>query len=104
VVFALLVIALGTRTDSSAPFALLGPLVIAMVFGSAGVTPIALMPTWLRPIVEHQPMSSVIEVMRSLEHGAPSGSALLTAAVWWLTLAAIFGPLAYSGYRGAVRR
>ena len=92
VVFALLVISLATRTDSSAPFAILGPLVIAMVFG------------WLRPIVQYQPMSSVIEVMRSLESGAPSGSALLVAAAWWLTLAAVLVPLAYTGYRAAVQR
>ena len=104
VVFALLVISLATRTDSSAPFAILGPLVIAMVFGSAGVTPTAMIPGWLRPIVQYQPMSSVIEVMRSLESGAPSGSALLVAAAWWLTLAAVLVPLAYTGYRAAVQR
>ncbi len=104
VVFALLVVALATRTDSSVPFALLGPLVIAMVFGSSGVAPLALIPDWLRPIVQYQPMSSIIEVMRSLETGAPSGSALLAATAWWLTLAALFAPLAYTGYRAAVQR
>ena len=104
VIFAMVVIAVATRTDSTAPFAVLGPLVVAMVFGSGGVAPLQTMPSWLRPIAQYQPMASVIEVMRSLEYGAPSAAALLLAAAWWVTLAAIFGPLAYTGYRGAAQR
>jgi ABC-2 type transport system permease protein len=101
VAFSTVVIALALRSGSNALFMWLGTGSIGLVFCSAGVAPIGMFPSWLRPVIQFQPMSPTIESMRELAQGGSAVCPLLVTFVWVLGLAAVFGPLAVRGYRAA---
>jgi ABC-2 type transport system permease protein len=48
---------------------------------SSAFVPVETMPSWLRPVAEHQPITPMIETVRGLLMGTPIGSS------WWLSLA-----------------
>jgi len=72
---------------------------IGLVFGSAGVAPVELFPSWLRPVIQFQPMSPAIESMRALAAGDSALWPLMLTFGWALVFAAVFGPLAVRRYR-----
>lgn len=73
--------------------------VVAMAFINPGITPIALFPEWLQPLVRLQPMSPPIEAMRGLAYGGPLAWPLALTFIWAIVLVAAFVPLAVRGYR-----
>ncbi|WP_422747464.1 ABC transporter permease [Mycobacterium sp. WMMD1722] len=101
--FATFVTALALRADGTALFMWLGTSAIGLVFASPGLAPVHMFPSWLRPFVEYQPMTSVIETMRGLSAGDPSPVALLVTAGWIVAVLAIFLPMAVRGYRAAAQ-
>jgi len=74
---------------------------ITLVFASSGITPVQMLPSWIRPLIPLQPMAPAIESMRALAQGAPALWPLLMSLVWALGLGAVVGPLAVRGYRAA---
>jgi ABC-2 type transport system permease protein len=44
--------------------------------------PVATMPSWIQGFAEHQPVTPVIETLRSLLLGAPAGSSPWQALAW----------------------
>ena len=62
-------------------------------FVSSGFGPVDHMPTWLRVIATHQPMTHVIDAMRELMLGAPMSNAIYWAVGWCvgITAVAFFG-------------
>jgi ABC transporter DrrB family efflux protein len=62
------------------------------------------MPSWLRPISEHQPITSVIETVRSLLIGTPMGNDGWTALAWCTGLLLFSVTLATSLYRRRMSR
>jgi ABC-2 type transport system permease protein len=100
-VFSMAVMAVTMRAKSGTALIWLGVPVIGAVFASSGAPPIALLPAWIRPLVQYQPMSPVIESMRALAEGTSATWPLLLSVVWAIVLAAVFGPLAVRGYRAA---
>jgi len=57
------------------------------------------MPSWLRPVSEHQPITPVIETVRSLLIGAPMGNNGWIALAWCCGLLLFSITLATSLYR-----
>jgi ABC-2 type transport system permease protein len=70
-----------------------------LVFGSAGVAPLELFPSWLRPVIQYQPMSPAVESMRAFAEGGSALWPLILTLGWVLVFAALFGPLAVRNYR-----
>jgi ABC-2 type transport system permease protein len=62
------------------------------------------MPSWLRPISEHQPITPVIETVRSFLIGAPSGNNGWIALAWCCGLLLFSFTLATSSYRRRTSR
>ena len=60
----------------------MGLLVTIMVFLSSAFTPTESLPTVLRVFAENQPMTPVINVLRSLMLGLPLNGELLPAIIW----------------------
>ena len=104
VVFSTVLIAIAVRSTSSMALMLVGVLSVSAVFASSGAPPIETLPTWSRMMVQFQPMYPTVQYMRALAEGGPAWSPFLVSFVWALALAAVFGPLAISGYRAAAGR
>ncbi len=101
VVFATVVIAVAVRSQSPTLLTWLATASIGLVFCSAGLAPLEMFPSWVRPVIQLQPMSPIIESMRALAQGDPALWPLLLTFAWVLGLAAVSVPLAVRGYRVA---
>jgi len=102
VVFSTAVLAIAVRSKSTILLMWLGVPSIALVFSSSGVIPpLDLLPSWMRPLIQLQPMAPTIESMRALAEGRPALWPLLLTSGWALGLAAVVGPLAVRSYRAA---
>ena len=73
----------------------------SLVFCNAGVAPLQLFPSWLRPLVQFQPMSPVIDSMQALAEGHTALWPMMLTFGWILGLSIIFVPFAVRGYRTA---
>jgi ABC-2 type transport system permease protein len=73
-------------------------------FFSTGFVPLDQYPRWIQPVVEHQPMTYAIEVMRGLSLGGPVLSPMIGMLLWSIGIAAVcLIPMAL-GYRKASMR
>jgi ABC-type multidrug transport system permease subunit len=62
------------------------------------------MPGWLQPVAELNPVTVMVDAVRSLFIGTPAGNAVWGSVVWCLVILAIFAPLSAWRYRRAVTR
>ncbi|CAN5307723.1 ABC transporter permease [soil metagenome] len=99
VAFSLMVITLALKSGGNAVFMWLGTSSVGLAFCSPGIAPLDSFPSWLRPIIEYQPLSPAIEGMRKLAEGVPAMSSLLVALAWIAVIGGIFGALAIRQYR-----
>jgi ABC-2 type transport system permease protein len=99
--FATAIIAIAVRSQGRSMVTWLGAGCIVLLFFNTGVAPVGLLPSWLRPAVRLQPMSSTIEAMRALAQGGSALWPLLQTAAWIVGLVSVFGPTAVRGYRTA---
>lgn len=104
VVFATLVITVALRSNGNSLFTWLATGSIALVFCNSGIATLNAFPSWLRPFIQYQPMSPVIESMRGLAGGGPVAVPLLTTALWLAVLGTVFGRAAVRGYRSAAEQ
>ncbi len=75
-----------------------------LMFFTTGFVPLDQYPRWIQPIVEHQPVSYVIEAMRGLSLGGPVSTPVVGVLLWSAGIAAVCAiPLAI-GYRKASKR
>jgi ABC transporter DrrB family efflux protein len=74
-------------------------LIFPITFISSAFVPVDSMPDGLQQFAEVNPISVVVDAMRSLWLGAPAGNNVWGAVVWSLALIAIFAPLAVRKYR-----
>jgi len=79
-------------------------LIFPITFISSAFVPVASMPDGLRQVASANPVSTVVDAMRSLWLGAPAGNDVWLAVVWCVVLIAIFSPLAVAKYRKAASR
>jgi ABC-2 type transport system permease protein len=101
VVFAtvILTFALSAGPNVNTLFTYLATGSIGMVFSSSGAAPLEMFPTWVRPVIQYQPMSLAIESMRAFIEGTSAVWPLTLTFAWALAFAVVFGPLAVRRYR-----
>ena len=78
-----------------------GMSMVAFVFAfiSSVYVPVSSMPGWLQPFAKHQPITPMVDAVRSVLVGSTSDVAL--ALVWSALLVAVFTPIAILRYRHA---
>lgn len=72
-----------------------------LTFLSSAFVPIATMPGWLQAFAYHQPVTVVIDAMRSLALGGPVATGVWQSCAWLAAIVAVFVPLAVRAYRRA---
>jgi ABC-2 type transport system permease protein len=75
------------------------------IFFCTGFVPLDQYPQWIRPVVEHQPMSYAIEAMRGVSQGGPVLWPMIATALWASgIIAACVVPMAHGYRRASTRR
>jgi ABC transporter DrrB family efflux protein len=72
-----------------------------LTFVSSAFVPVASMPGWLQAFAKNQPVTIVIDEMRSLALGGPLALHAWQSAVWLTGIVVVFVPLAVRAYRRA---
>jgi ABC transporter DrrB family efflux protein len=75
--------------------------IFPLTFVSSAFVPVQSMPGWLQAFAKNQPVSIIIDEMRSLALGGPLGLHGWQSVVWMLGIVAVFVPLAVRAYRRA---
>ena len=84
-------------------------LIFPLSFVSSAMVPVDTMPGWMQPVAENQPITVMVNAVRSLALGDPSLAGLpgstahyvVLSLVWAAGLVAVFAPLAVLKYRKA---
>jgi ABC-2 type transport system permease protein/oleandomycin transport system permease protein len=76
--------------------------IFPITFVSSAFVPPDSMPSWLQPIADNNPFTTVVDAMRALWVDAPAGNDIWAAVLWSLGLIAVFAPLSVARYRRAV--
>jgi ABC transporter DrrB family efflux protein len=76
--------------------------IFPITFISSAFVPVDSMPSWLEPIAENNPFTTVVDAMRALWVDSPAGNDIWGAVLWCLGLIAVFAPLSVARYRRAV--
>jgi ABC transporter DrrB family efflux protein len=79
----------------------LSMLVIPFSFVSNANVPVSSMPGWMQPFAEHQPVSVIINAVRSLMHGGTAAAGIgrttgywvVLSLLWCVAIVAVFAPL-----------
>ena len=82
-------------------------LVFPLTFVSSAYVPVESMPGWLQPVAEHQPITAMVNAVRSLVLGGADAAGLTgstgywvaVALLWSLGLVVVFAPIAVARYR-----
>ena len=82
-------------------------IIFPFTFISSAYIPVSTMPEWMRGFAENQPVTMMVNAVRTLSEGAPAealvghpaGYYLLRAVAWSVGLVAVFAPLAVARYR-----
>jgi ABC transporter DrrB family efflux protein len=75
-----------------------------VTFVSSAFVPPETMPSWLEPIAEHNPFTTMVDAARALFVGTPAGNDIWLSIVWALAITGVFGALSIWRYRSAVMR
>jgi ABC-2 type transport system permease protein/oleandomycin transport system permease protein len=75
-----------------------------LTFVSSAFVPVESMPSWLQPIAEHNPFTSMVDAARALFLGTPAGNDIWLALFWTFAIIAAFAPLSAWRYRRVVAR
>jgi ABC-2 type transport system permease protein len=99
--FSFLVTTVAVRLTNVVVAEATGLAVALLVFFSTGFVPLGQYPSWMQPIVQYQPMSCAVDVMRGLSLGGAVTAPLTGLLLWCLgTATACAWPMA-TGYRRA---
>jgi ABC transporter DrrB family efflux protein len=100
-VFAFLGLAASSPEASNAyGFTILFP----VTFVSSAFVPVETMPSWLQPVAENNPFTTMVDAVRALFVGTPAGSDIWGAVLWSIGITLVFGALAIWRYRSVVTR
>jgi ABC-2 type transport system permease protein len=78
-----------------------GLLVFPLTFVSSAYVPVHTMPAPLRFVADHQPITYMVDAVRGLTLGHPSGHDVAGALVWAAAILVVAAPLAIARYRRA---
>ena len=84
--------------------ALFFTILFPLTFVSSAFVPVDTMPSWLQPIAEHNPFTTMVDAARALFLGIPAGNSVWLASVWTIAIIAVFAPLSAWRYRRVVTR
>jgi ABC-2 type transport system permease protein len=73
-----------------------------VTFVSSAFVPPETMPSWLQPIAENNPFTTMVDAARALFIGTPAGNDIWGAAAWCLGIIGVFGLLSVARYQRAV--
>lgn len=79
-------------------------LVFPLTFLSSAFVPTRTMPAWLQAFADHQPLTAVMNTVRSLALGLPVGTYGWQALAWSLGIIVVIVPMAVSAYQRTMRR
>jgi ABC transporter DrrB family efflux protein len=82
-------------------------IVFPFTFVSSAFIPVATMPSWMRGFAENQPVTVMVNAVRTLTQGGPAEALLghpaayfvVRSLLWSVVLVAVFAPLAIAKYR-----
>ena len=106
-VFEWLFILIGMISESAQAAQGFALIVFPFTFISSAYVPVASMPTWLQGFGDNQPMTVMVNAVRTLTQGAPAEALLghpasyfvVRSVMWSIGLLAVFAPLAVARYR-----
>ncbi len=75
-----------------------------LTFLSSAFVPVESMPSWLEPVAENNPFTTMVDAARALFLGTPGGNDVWLAVAWSLAIALVFGLLAVWRYRSVITR
>jgi ABC-2 type transport system permease protein/oleandomycin transport system permease protein len=75
-----------------------------LTFVSSAFVPVESMPSWLEPIAENNPFTTMVDAARALFIGTPAGTDVWASVVWCVAIIAVFAPLSAWRYQRAVTR
>jgi ABC transporter DrrB family efflux protein len=75
-----------------------------LTFVSSAFVPPDTMPSWLEPVAEYNPFSTMVDAARALFVGTEAGNDVWGAVAWSLGIIAVFSVLSVWRYRRAVGR
>jgi ABC-2 type transport system permease protein len=75
-----------------------------LMFFSTGFVLLPAFPEWIKPLVQHQPLTCAIDTMRALSLGGPLQGPLIGTLLWSLGAVVVFGIPAVIGFSRASRR
>ena len=70
-----------------------------LTFVSSAFVPVESMPGWLQAFAVNQPITHVVNALRSLALGTPMGDNLWLSLAWLVAIAAVFMPLCVRAYK-----
>jgi ABC transporter DrrB family efflux protein len=81
-------------------------LVFPFTFVSSAYVPVSTMPSWMRPVAEHQPITVMTDAVRGLTQGKgaealighSAGHDVILSLVWTAAIVLVFAPLAFRRY------
>lgn len=82
-------------------------IVFPFTFVSSAYIPVATMPSWMRGFAENQPVTVMVNAVRTLTQGGPAEALLghpaayfvIRSLLWSVAIVAVFAPLAVAKYR-----
>ena len=100
-------VALGLLAKTGQAAQGMGMIVFPLAFLSSAYVPVSTMPGWLQVVAKHQPLTYMVDAVRSLtlgsraplELGHPSSYYVARALAWTAGILAVFAPLAVALYR-----
>ena len=66
-------------------------IIFPLTFVSSAFVPVESMPSWLQPVAENNPFTTMVDAARALFVGTPAGNDVWLAVVWSIVIAAVFG-------------
>jgi ABC transporter DrrB family efflux protein len=75
-----------------------------VTFISSAFVPTDTMPSWLEPIAEYNPFTTMVDAARALFVGTPAGNDIWGSVAWSIGIIAVFSVLSVWRYRRAVGR
>lgn len=98
-VFTLVFIVIGLYAPNAQAAQGMSMIAFVLAFLSSTYVPPASMPGWLQPFANHQPITPMVDAVRSVLVGSSHG--LTTALIWSVVLILVFTPVAVIRYRRA---
>lgn len=78
--------------------------ILFLPYVSSAFVPAETLPTWIRGFAEHQPMTPLIDALRSLLIGTPMGNSLQLSLIWFGSITVVSTIAALIIYRAKGRR